>query len=423
MPELNNEARDGAVGLPRVLVAARAEGCPGGSLRVALLTGGGDKPYVLGFTSSLISQGVALDLIGSDELDLPEFQHDPLVRLLNLRGDTRRDAATARKVLRILVYYGRLLQYAATAKAKLFHILWNNRFELFDRTLLMFYYRLLGKRAVLTVHNVNAARRDSNDTLLNRLSLRIQYHLGEHLFVHTEKMKRELRTDFGVPDRKISVIPFGINNTVPTTGVTSAQARQRLGLTGNQKVVLFFGRIAPYKGLQYLIEAMVRLLRTAPNYHLIIAGRIEKGCMSYWQEIQLRISSAGIRSSLSERIEHVPDADTEIYFKAADVLALPYAHIFQSGVLFLAYNFGLPVIASDVGSLKEDVIEGRTGFVCKPRDPIDLAKSIENYFSSELYRQLETRRREIQDFANEKYSWMKVSEITRGVYRSLLTQK
>jgi glycosyltransferase involved in cell wall biosynthesis len=119
----------------------------------------------------------------------------------------------------------------------------------------------------------------------------------------------------------------------------------------------------------------------------------------------------------------VPDADTEIYFKAADVLVLPYTHIFQSGVLFLSYNFGLPVIASDVGSLKEDIIEGKTGFVCKPRDPVDLSKCIETYFSSELYRELEMRRQDIKDFAAQKYSWTTVGEITESVYKKLLAQR
>ena len=106
----------------------------------------------------------------------------------------------------------------------------------------------------------------------------------------------------------------------------------------------------------------------------------------------------------------MPDVDTEIYFKATDLLVLPYVHIFQSGVLFLAYNFGLPVIASDVGSLRDDIVVGRTGFVCKPRDPIDLAKEIEKYFSSELYQKLALRRRDIQDYANQKYSWAKVGK-------------
>ena len=96
------------------------------------------------------------------------------------------------------MYYAKLIRYAATAKPRIFHILWNNKFEFFDRTLLMLYYRLLGKRIVLTLHNVNAGRRDSKDTRLNRLTLRIQYRLADHIFVHTEKMKLELIEEFGV---------------------------------------------------------------------------------------------------------------------------------------------------------------------------------------------------------------------------------
>ncbi len=333
-------------------------GHAGGSLHIALLTGGGDKPYALGLASSLISQGVACDFIGSDEVDGPELHQSPLVRCLNLRGDQRANVGMLRKVLRVLIYYVRLIQYAAKAKPRVFHILWNNKLELLDRTVLLLYYRFLGKRIAFTAHNVNAARRDGNDNLLNRLTLRIQYRLVDHVFVHTDQMKRELQTDFGVAGRKISVISFGINSTVPNTFLTPDRARQQLGLTSRQKVALFFGNIAAYKGLEYLVEAMALLSRTGADYRLIIAGR-PKNCASYWEAIQRRISCAGLCPNVIQRIEYVPDADTEIYFKAADVLVLPYTQIFQSGVLLLGYNFGLPVIASDVGSLPEDVVEGR----------------------------------------------------------------
>jgi hypothetical protein len=67
---------------------------------------------------------------------------------------------------------------------------WNNKFEYVDRTLLMLYYMLLGKRIVLTAHNVNARRRDSEDTRLDRLTLEAQYRSAAHIFVHTEKMER-----------------------------------------------------------------------------------------------------------------------------------------------------------------------------------------------------------------------------------------
>ena len=386
--------------------------------RVCLLTGGGDKPYALGLASSLIDQGVAFDFIGSDETDGPALHQNPLVRFLNLRGDQRPDARFTKKVLRVINYYVRLLRYALNSKAAIFHILWNNKLELFDRTLLLLYYRLLGKRVVLTAHNVNARQRDGNDTWLNRLTLRAQYHLVDHVFVHTEQMRRQLEGDFNVPAHRTSVIPFGINSTVPNTALTCAEARQKLGLKSSNKVSLFFGNIAPYKGLEYLVEAMALLTSKSSDYRLVIAGR-PKNCPSYWEGIQKRMSESAVRPYVTERIEYVPDSDTEIYFKAADVLILPYTHIFQSGVLFLGYNFGLPVIASDVGSLKEDIIEGKTGFVCRPRDSADLATRVEAYFASEMYGHLETRRNEIRDFASERYSWKKVGEITRRVYRDL----
>ena len=94
---------------------------------------------------------------------------------------------------------------------------------------------------------------------------------------------------------------------------------------------------------------------------------------------------------LLQKIEYVPDEETELYFKAADVLILPYTHVFQSGVLFLAYSFGLPAIAADVGNLREEIIEGQTGFVFKARDSSDLARKIDEYFNSELFHNLENQ--------------------------------
>lgn len=396
---------------------------PARSPRVGLLTGGADKPYALGLASSLIAQGVAFDFIGSNEVDGPELHRSPRVRFLNLRGDQSPDVSLAKKVMRILIFYYRLLRYVTGTEVRVLHILWNNKLEVLDRTLILLYYRSLGKRLAFTAHNVNIRRRDGNDSWLNRATLRIQYRLVDHIFVHTEQMRRELQSDFNVPERKITVIPFGINNTVPNTDLTPVAAKRRLGLTTNHKVILFFGLITPYKGLEYLVEALTLEVRYCEGIRLIIAGKVNRGCEDYWSEIQRRIVSGGIKEQITERIQHIPDEEVELYFKAADVLVVPYTHIYQSGVLLLAYSFGLPVIATDVGSLKQDVIEGRTGFVCKPRDPADLARSLEAYFSSALYRQLDTRRQEIKEFADEKYSWAKVGQITFGVYTNLLTCK
>jgi glycosyltransferase involved in cell wall biosynthesis len=281
---------------------------------------------------------------------------------------------------------------------------------------------MLGKKITLTVHNVNAGKRDLNDSFLNRLSLRIQYNLCHHIFVHTDAMKNELVADFCIPESKVSVVPFGINNTVPDTTLSIAEAKRQLGISGGDRTLLFFGNIAPYKGLEYLISAFAELLNKDRSYRLIIVGR-PKGSEKYWKQIQQAIACSGIRDRIIQRIEYIPDELTELYFKAADVLILPYAHVFQSGVLFLGYSFGLPAIAADVGTLKEEIIEGETGFVFKPRDSSDLARVIGKYFESDLFRNLESRRSEIKEYANERYSWDKVVEITKAVYSDLLINR
>lgn len=400
--------------------SVRTEPVPEAVIEVALLTGGQDWPYVSGLAKALVSKSINLDFIGSDELDLPEIHSLPRLRFLNLRGSTSPRAPFREKITRILRYYARLFRYAWAAKPRIFHIVWNNRFEHFDRTLLMLYYKLLGKKVVLTAHNVNAARRDANDSALNRLTLKIQYRLADHIFVHTEKMKRELLNDFGVRERAVTVIPFGINNSAPSTSLTSRRAKQRLGVTDRERTILFFGRIGPYKGLEFLVAAFHEIAARNPDYRLIIAGEPKAGSEQYLAEIQQAIERSAHRERITQRIEFIPDEETEVYFKAADVLALPYTDIFQSGVPFLAYRFGLPVIAADVGSFREDIAEGHTGFLCRPRDPASLATAIETYFESDLFRNLENRRQEIRDYANARHSWDVVGKTTRAVYDQLL---
>jgi len=389
-------------------------------LDIALLTGGFDRPYAYGLAMSLLSKGVRLDVIGSDEVDSPEMHTSPNLRFLNLRGGQRSDSKFTGKASRVLAYYARLIRYAAVARPKMFHILWNNKFQFFDRTLLMLFYKGLGKRVALTAHNVNQGRRDSNDSLLNRLTLRIQYRLADHIFVHTEKMKKELLEEFGVRERAVTVIRHPINDAFPDTDLTPAEAKRRLGLGDSEKTILFFGRIKPYKGVEHLLAAFQQRVTSDVNYRLIIAGELQKGNENYLEEIRKTIPREIERGQIILKVQFIPDEEMEVYLKAADVMVLPYNQIFQSGVLFLGYSFGLPVIATDVGSFREEIVEGKTGFLCKPADPADLARTIETYFASDLYRNLAKRRQEIRDYANVHHSWDAVAELTRNVYAGLL---
>lgn len=386
------------------------------STHITLLTGGSDKPYAIGLTEALVERGVSIDFIGSAELECPEVTERRGVTFLNFRPDQEEGVGTLRKAVRSARLYTRLFAYAAGARPRLFHILWNNRFAFLDRVALMLWYRMLGKRVVMTVHNVNAGKRDQTDSFYNRLTLRIQYLLCDHLFVHTDRMKRELVSDFNITPEAVSVIPFGLNDTTPKTGLTREEGRQRLGLADGDKAVLFFGQIAPYKGLEFLIEALGILKRKGQSFKLVVAGRVKRGADGYGSSIRAALQTHLSPGDLVEHIRFIPDEDVEVYFKAADVVAIPYTDIFQSGVPFLAYSFGLPVIATDVGSLRDDIVDGETGFLCEPKNPPALAATIERYFSSDLFRELPARREEIRQRASEHHSWATVGEITDAVY-------
>ena len=393
-----------------------AQGRPGDPpLTVALLTGADDRNYAHDLALSLARRGLSVDFIGSDDVRAPEHG---AIRFLNLRGSQSTQAPPPAKVFRILRYYARLLAYAWTAGPPVFHILWNNKFEAFDRTLLMLWYRLAGRRVVLTAHNVNAARRDGRDSAWNRLTLRVQYRLAERVFVHTEAMKRELEHAFGVPATKVSVIPFATPDVTPSTDLTREEARERLGIPPQDKVLLFFGQIVPYKGLEFMLQALPALLAADPDYRLLIAGKVKRGHEAYWKGLQESLL-APVAQRVDARIGHIAEHEVEHYFRAADALVLPYVEIYQSGVLFLSYRFGLPVVATDVGDFRNNVLAGRTGHVCAARDAQALSRCIAEHFASGLQGDPAAARRAILEHARRHHSWSEVAAITERAYRSV----
>lgn len=412
--------RSGVASNPKSRREAQSERCGQERLVVTLLTGGQDPHYTYGLATSLVDAGVTLDIIGSDAVDCPTFRSNPRMRFYNLMGDRSREASRASKVRRIGNYYLRLINYARSAESRVFHILWNNRLETFDRTVLMLFYRLLGKRVVMTAHNVNTRRRDGNDSLFNRLTLRLQYTLSNHIFVHTESMKQELVRDYGVSPAVVSVITYGINNAIPDTSLTPEEAKRKIGFDETAKIILFFGAIAPYKGLDLLAEAFLKLVRSKRDFRLVIAGLPKGGCEGYLRGVREALRGEIEAGTVVEKIGYVSDEETEIYLKAADVLALPYRAIFQSGILIMAASFGLPVVATDVGSFRADIFALQSGLVCRPNDSDDLARAIDEYFRGDLYRHISEHRSRIRRLARQNHSWVSVAATTKSAYLGLV---
>ena len=160
-------------------------------------------------------------------------------------------------------------------------------------------------------------------------------------------------------------------------------ARKQIGLQGsdadilNRKVLLFFGLIRDYKGLDLLLEAMPLL---KGNYTLVVAGETYGSFESYKQIIESD-RFASCKKNLIIADQYIPDHDVKLYFSAADVCVLPYKSATQSGISAISWSFDIPLITTPVGGLVESVGEAGTGMLTDAISPEALAQTIEKYFA------------------------------------------
>jgi glycosyltransferase involved in cell wall biosynthesis len=265
-------------------------------------------------------------------------------------------------------------------------------------------FRVLADRYVLTVHNLLPHDRH---TVWNKLLFKVVYRIPHLLVAHTDKMKQELVQTFGVHPDRIVVMQHGLNDIVPDHGRTRAECRARFGFPADACVLLFFGRIRPYKGVETLLEAFGELIG---EFFLLIVGAPEDA--PYGRRIQQLVRAHPYRERIRYDPRFIDNAEVASYFRAADAVVMPYRHIDQSGVLFLAFRFELPVIAFDVGALRE-YINNNTGVLVEGGAAQEFAQGIRAF---EQGRQ-EFRPDQIKDYT-QKFRWAEVVKPLIDAYRA-----
>lgn len=149
------------------------------------------------------------------------------------------------------------------------------------------------------------------------------------------------------------------------------------GFAEDSLVLLFFGYVRKYKGLDILIEAFPKILSAIPNAKLLIVGEFYDNPAEYFDLIK----KFNIEEQLKVINQFVPNEDVGKYYQAADLVILPYRSATQSGILNVAYGFYKPVIVTNVGGLAEFVDEGKTGFVVQPNSPETIAEGVQKFLS------------------------------------------
>ena len=156
--------------------------------------------------------------------------------------------------------------------------------------------------------------------------------------------------------------------------MTDEQAKESLNLKGN--ILLHFGVIRPYKGIDDLIAAMPEVLKRVDATLLVVGER--------WRGFDIEAQLAkypGIESRVRLVTNYIPNEEVERYFRAADVVVLPYVETSASGVLQVALAFDKPVIGTETGALKDVIHDGMNGYLVPVRNPQRLADKIVRFFT------------------------------------------
>jgi glycosyltransferase involved in cell wall biosynthesis len=311
-------------------------------------------------------------------------------------------------IKRKLTWYNPLtwLSEGLFSRAKLLHAQWWSM-PLFPIYLIICsLFRIRNKAVVFTVHNVLSHERSKLYSIFSG----ILFKLGNHFIVHTQTGRQQLINHYGIFPKNISVIPHGSLDFHVQENVNKNELKNQMGFAENEKIILIFGAIRPYKGIDTAIKAMAEIIRQIPDARLLIAGKLwEK-----WEPYDRLIKKYGLSKLVHLHLKYIPSNEVHKYFEISDLTIFPYHHFdSQSGAGAAAVSFRKPMVVSNVGGLPELVADKRC--VVKPNDPNALANVVVSILKDPDMGQCMTHR---LDRVAKQLDWADIAKKTVGVYEN-----
>ena len=242
-------------------------------------------------------------------------------------------------------------------------------------------------RIICIADNVIPHEKRTGDTLFTKYC----FKTVDGFVTMSEKVLQDLKTFTKKPSHQI-VHPLYDNFGA---ALEKLKARKHLGLNETDQIVLFFGFIRKYKGLDWLFEAMSILKAKGSSIKLLVAGEFYEDRKVYDDQIQ----KLGISDCLIQRTDFIQDSEVRYFLSAADFVIQPYKNATQSGVTPLAYHFEKPMLVTNVGGLPDLVPHEKVGIVAEP-NPQSIADGIERLYELGEEQFFPHLRRE-----KAKYSW------------------
>ena len=193
---------------------------------------------------------------------------------------------------------------------------------------------------------------------------------------------------------KYAVLPHPVYSQFGES-INKQEAKKHLQLN-DEKIILFFGFIREYKGLDVLISAL-SFLKGKISVKLIVAGEFYSDKEKY----ENLIKALEVENSIYLQTDFIPSSEVKYYFSASDCVILPYRDATQSGIVQIAVNFKKPVIATNVGGLGEIIKDGITGYIVEKNNPVELADAITKFYNENKEAEFVSNLAEVAS----KYSW------------------
>ena len=314
------------------------------------------------------------------------------------------------KIHRIISYCNPItwIRAAWVAQSRVVHLQWWSLPLAPIYLVILIGLKIRRKRILFTVHNVVPHEKSILDWRLTKIILAF----GDAYIVHSRDNKETLTEAFEIPEANVHVVHMPIHDMYVGSGEDSASIRKTLGLPEKGKVLLSFGNIRPYKGLDVLIGAMPEVLRAVPDTHLLIAGQNWGKWNDPYGEL---IQSLKINRSVTPLLDYIPMSQVADIFQVADVVVLPYRYFdAQSGVGNIALAFEIPMVVTRVGGLADLVEDDRV--VCPPEDVQALAQAI---IPTLLDDQFRSKLKFDASRLKSRYSWSAAVSQTMKIYQQL----
>lgn len=309
---------------------------------------GGICHYAFNLCAALKSIGKNVTLLTSEKNELQEINREFSVALIFNRSQT------------FFKQWYVLLRYLTKNRIDILHM--QNTISARRDIIFLILLKLMHVRVIYTAHDLMPHDREERDAKWMRFAFRCIYNLADRIIVHSDFDTLILKNEFKIEEQKIDKIEHGNYDFFPTENIQKMNnLRNNFGISEDDKVMLCFGSIRRYKGIDKLIDSYVDFRMKGKRLKILVVGRNLD--VQYTDEIKEIISKNRLADDIIVNDKYVLFEDIRNYFMIADIVALPYEHIHDSGVLRIAFSCEKPLLSTKVGAFNEYIIEGKNGFL------------------------------------------------------------